>query len=218
MILVAGGLWCMAVAAIKWWRCFTKSPDNVTTPSMQMGPGSWHPAQSALWALLSVCATRSSMPRTCQLDLGPRADNISCTPRMRRNHHNITTFNNHQQIRVLIIVIMYFDLSAEFFGFSTLFWRWTNCQAASFTYIIISNGLDSKYCVSLMIRICLTRGEMCLLCHPRSLGSVWPVWPGQWQSESDINDSTFDELDFIKTRVEHLKRERYIIVLWFQCR
>ena len=26
----------------------------------------------------SVCATRSSMPRTCQSDLGPRADNISC--------------------------------------------------------------------------------------------------------------------------------------------
>lgn len=34
-----------------------------------------------------------------------------------------------------------------------------------------------------------------------------PQWPG-WQSESDINDSTFDELDFIKTRMERLKRER----------
>ena len=160
------------------------------------------------------------------------------TARMRRepqSQHSIS----HQQSRVLItvIMIMHSDLSAGFFMFSMLFWRWTNWQAASFTYIIISNGLESKIlCSPNDQNMFDTRRNVpsyVTMSPPHSVvrhltsASAWREWPewaqarvAEWHSESDIKDSTFDELDFIKTRtrMKRLKRERSFIVLWFQCR
>ena len=121
----------------------------------------------------SVCATRSSMPRTCQSGPGPRKDNISAHhtahAQIRRNLNTRSTINI-SRVLITVIMIMHFDLSAGFFHVFNVILevnKLTGGPVASFTYIIISNGLESKI-------LCLPNDQTMLdtrrnvLCHPHT--------------------------------------------------
>ena len=203
-----------------------KAPDNVTTPVWcRWGPGLAPPVcLVSPVSAESVCATRSSMPRTCQSDPGPRKDNISAhhTGRMRREAQSQHSINHQHQP-----CPDHSDNDNAFWPFCRIFscfqcyfgGEQIDIRRSRHLHILsFLTAWNPKYCVYLTIRQCWTRGEMSYVTpngQKLDISNVTPVtserhgpqWPG-WQSESDINDSTFDELDFIKTtRMERLKRE-----------
>ena len=202
-----------------------KAPDNVTTPVWCR----WGPGLAPLSALWAPCLLRVFVPPVV-LCLAP----VSRTPVLARitsplitqsacadeaqsqhsiNHQHQPCPDHSDNDNAFWPFCRIFSCFQCYFGGEQIDIR----RSRHLHILSFLTAWNPKYCVYLTIRQCWTRGEMSYVTpngQKLDISNVTPVtserhgpqWPG-WQSESDINDSTFDELDFIKTRMERLKRE-----------
>lgn len=147
----------------------------------------------------SVCATRSSMPRTCQSDPGPRQDNISAHLTAHAQRVAISTLDqpstepcpdHSDNDNAFWPFCRIFSCFQCYFGGEQIDRRSRHLHILSFL-----TAWNPKYCVYLTIRLCWTRGEMSpAMSPPHSVvtnltsASVWRQWPVSATGHSDRGD------------------------------